>query len=44
MLMVIGNYINTVFPGMIPAIIGTGLFAIGGIIAVTVTLRNSVIL
>ena len=44
MLMVIGNFINTVFPGMILAIVGTGLFAIGGILAVTVTLRNSVIL
>lgn len=44
MLMVVGNFIYTVFPGMIPAIIGTGLFSIGGILAVTVTLRNSVIL
>ena len=44
MLMVVGNFIGIVFSGMTFIIVGTSLFVVGGILAVTVTLRNSVIL
>lgn len=44
MLMVAGNFIGIVFSGMTFIVTGTALFVVGGILAVTVTLRNSVIL
>ena len=44
-LMIAGNYVTVVFDGLFMyTVIGTALFFIGGIITMTITLRNTVVL